>query len=304
MGGWTILKSVYRQKVLTFCVFVIPALAIFCYFFAIPFLKTFYYCFTDWNGLSKSYNFVGLDNFVRLIKDETVWLALWNNVKFCLIGGVLTFGLAIFNAVIITQSKLREKKFYRIVFYIPNILSTVIVTLLWMFIYNPSFGLLNGFLEWVGLEEWALLWLGNKSTVVPALIVVWVWMSVGFYMVMYISAIEGIPTDLYEAADLDGATSWHKFKSITWPLVLETTKTNLIFFFINAFSGVYTLVDIMTEGGPAKASEVLTHYMYQQAFHLSKFGYATAIGVFTFLIVLVVSGVMLLITRRKDVIEY
>ncbi len=298
------MKSVRKQKVLTFSIFVLPALINFLYLFAIPFLKTFYYCFTDWNGISKEYNFVFLGNFKRLFRDKVVWQSLWNNIKFCLFGGILTFGIAIFNAVVITQSKLRERKFYRITFYIPNILSTVIVTLLWMFIYNPSFGILNSTLKAIGLEQWALLWLGNKSTVIPALIVVWVWMSVGFYMILYISAIEGIPQELFEAAEIDGANVWHKFRKITWPLVMETTKTALVFFFINAFSGVFTLVDIMTDGGPFKSSEVLTHYMYKQAFRLSDFGYATAIGVFVFFVVLLVSGAMLLLTRRKDVIEY
>jgi len=300
------LKSVKKERILTFLVFVLPALAIYIYLFVMPFLKTFYYCFTDWNGVGKEINFVGLDNFVKLFKDKQVWHSLWNNIQFCVIGGILTFGIAIFNAVIITQSSLGkgERKFYRIAFYIPNILSTVIVTLMWMFIYNPNWGILNGLLELLGLGQFTDMWLGNKSTVVPALIVVWVWMSVGFYMVMYIAAIEAIPHDLFEAADLDGANVWHKFKNITWPLIIETTKTNLVFFFINAFSGVYTLVDIMTDGGPAKASNVLTYYMYDQAFAMSKFGYATAIGVFTFFVVLLVSGVMLLATRRKEVIEF
>lgn len=298
------MKSVRNQKILTFCIFVIPAFAVFFYFFAIPFFKTFFYCLTDWNGISKEYNFVGLRNFARLLKDSTVWKALLNNVAFCVFGGILTFGIAIFNAAVITQSKLKEKRFYRIVFYIPNILSTVIVTLLWMFIYNPNFGILNSGLNALGLESLTRLWLGNKATVVPCLIVVWVWMSVGFYMILYISAIEGIPAEYFEAAELDGANAWHRFKNITWPLIIETTKTALIFFFINAFSGVFTLVDIMTEGGPAKASEVLTHYMYQQAFRLSDFGYATTIGVFVFFIVLFISGMLLLLTRKKGGIEY
>lgn len=298
------MRAIKKQRIWTFCVFALPALLIFGYFFFIPFCKTFYYCLTDWNGISKTYNFVWFQNFKRLLSDEIVWKALYNNLLFCIIGGILTFGIAIFNAVVITQGNLREKTFYRIVFYIPNILSTVIVTLLWMFIYNPSFGILNSALKAIGLEEWALLWLGNKSTVVPALIVVWVWMSVGFYMILYISAIEGIPQDLFEAAALDGASEWQKFKSITWPLILETTKTALVFFFINAFSGVYTLVDIMTEGGPAYSSEVLTHYMYQQAFRLSDFGYATTIGVFVFILLIIVTGAMLLMTKKKGVTEY
>lgn len=298
------MKTAKRQRIILFLLFAIPGLILFIYLFAIPFLETFYYCFTDWNGISKTFNFVGIENFARLLKDKYIWIALWNNIKFCVIGGALTFGLAIFDAVAITQGKLREKHLYRVVFYIPNILSAVIISMLWMFIYNPNSGLLNGLLNGLGLEDWTRIWLGDKQTVVPCLIAVWVWMSMGFYMVMYISAIEGIPAELFEAADIDGATVWSKFRFITWPLVIETTKTSLVFFFINAFSGCFTLVNVMTEGGPARSSEVLSHYMYSTAFAQSQFGYASAIGVFIFAIVALLSGLLMFFTRRKDQLEF
>ena len=298
------MKSIRRNKLIAFSLFVIPALAIYVLFVTIPFLKTFYYSLTDWNGISETYNFVGFSNFEKLFQDKIMWKSLVNNIEICLIGGVLTFLVAIFNAVIITQSKLREKKFYRIVYFIPNILSATIVSLLWMFIYNPSFGLLNGFLKGIGLHDLTKVWLGNKTTVIPCITVAWVWMSVGFYMVMYISAIESIPTGLFEAAEIDGSTAWHKFRYITWPLLKETTKTSLVFFFVNAFSSVFNMVKIMTDGDPARASEVLTNYMYKTAFRQSSFGYGTAIGVFTFFLILLLSGVVLLLTRTKDVIEY
>ncbi len=298
------MKSIRRNKLAAFFAFAIPSLLIYILFVTVPFLKTFYYSLTDWNGISDSFNFIGLANFQKLLQDKILWKSLVNNIEICLLGGFLTFLIAIFNAVIITQSKLRERKFYRIVYFIPNILSATIVSLLWMFIYNPNFGLLNGFLEGVGLENLTKVWLGNKATVIPCIIIAWVWMSVGFYMILYISAIEGIPTSLFEAAEIDGSNFWHKFRYITWPLLKETTKTALVFFFVNAFSSVFNMVKIMTDGDPARASEVLTNYMYKTAFRQSSFGYATAIGVFTFLVILLLSGVMLLLTRTKDTIEY
>lgn len=298
------MNSQMKRKLAFFIVLVAPALLLFAYFVAIPFFKTFYYSLTNWNGLSPNAQLIGFKNFVKLYKDNKAWISLWNNTKYFLFGGILTFGIAIFNAVTITQSKLHEKKFYRILFFFPNILSIVIISLLWMFIYNPNWGILNETFRFLGLDHLTQTWLGNKKTVTNALIVPWVWMSVGFYMVLFMSTIESIPSSLFEAAEIDGASSWQRFSYITFPLLKETNKTALVFFFINAFSGVFTLVNVMTDGSPAGASEVLTNHMYRQAFQANNFGYATAIGVFVFFLIIVLSSIMLALTRTKDIIEF
>ncbi len=284
--------------------FSLPALALYLYLVVVPFFQTFYYSLTDWNGISETMNFVGLSNFTKLVRDPTTWKYLWNNILFFVFGGILTYGIGLFNAVVLTQSKLKEKRFYRIAFFFPNVLSIAIVAVLWMFIYNPTFGILNATLRALGLDNLTRVWLGDKGTVVYAMIVPWVWMSVGFYMVLFISSIEGIPTSLFEAAEIDGANSVQRFTRITFPLLWETIRTSIVFFVINAFSGVFTLVNVMTNGEPAGASEVLTNHMYKTAFQYSRFGYATAIGVFVFLVIMLIAGVLLLFTRSKDVIEY
>lgn len=293
-----------KEKYIVFLVFSLPALAIYLYSVAVPFLQTFYYSLTDWNGISETMNFVGLKNFEKIIKDPNTWKYLWNNVLFFIFGGILTYAIGLFNAVVLTQSKLKEKKFYRIIFFFPNVLSIAIVAVLWMFVYNPSIGILNSMLDVLGLGHLTQVWLGNKSTVVYALIVPWVWMSVGFYMILFISTIEGIPTSLYEAADIDGVNVMQRFTKITFPLLWETIRTSLVFFVINAFSGVFTLVNVMTNGEPAGASEVLTNYMYKNAFLYNKFGYATAIGVFVFGTIMLIAGTIMFLTRPKDSIEY
>lgn len=294
------MKSTIAKKRIMFAICVVPALIVFLYFIVVPFLETFYYCFTDWNGMTKTYNFIGFKNFEKIFKDKIFWLSLKNNVKFCVWGGILTFGIGIFNAVLITQSNLKEKNVYKILFFIPQILSIVAVAAIWKFIYNPEWGILNGLLDAVGLGTLKHTWLGEKSTVVGALIVVWVWISVGFYMVLFIAAIEGISKDVFEAATIDGATSWQQFWTITFPLIAETTKTCVIFFLINAFTGVYSLVKTMTEGGPAHGSEVVTSYMYNQAFVRSKFGLGTAMGVTMVVLVAILSAILLIATRNKD----
>lgn len=294
------MKSTLAKKRAMFAICTIPALIVFIYFVVVPFIQTFYYCFTDWNGMTKTYNFVGFKNFTKLFKDKIFWTALKNNVKFCFWGGILTFGLGIFNAVVITQSNLKEKEVYKILFFVPQILSIVAVAEIWKFIFNPSWGILNGFLNLIGASGLTHTWLGEKSTVVGALIVVWVWISVGFYMVLFIAAIEGISKDVFEAATIDGATPWQQFWHITFPLIAETTKTCVIFFLINAFTGVYSLVKTMTEGGPAHGSEVVTSYMYEAAFVRSKFGVGTAMGVAMVVLVAILSAIFLILTKNKD----
>ncbi|MDD6685190.1 MAG: sugar ABC transporter permease [Lachnospiraceae bacterium] len=293
-----------KKKVRLFFLMVIPPLAVYIFFEVIPFLQTFYYAFTDWNGISDTYNFIGFKNFIKLGSDSTFWTSFWHNMKFCIYGGIGTFVIALLNSALLSHSKVKGKNFFRAVFFIPNILSITVVSMLWLLIYNPNFGLLNSFLNLFTHTPITKAWLGTKSTALICLISPWVWMSVGFYMVLFNSAIEGMPDSYFEAAEIDGASKWQTFWYITMPLLKETIRTALVFFFINAFSGVFTLVNVMTDGAPAKSTEVMTNYMYRIAFQQSNMGYATAIGVVVFLFVLFLTGIMLLLTRSKDVLEY
>jgi len=268
-----------------------------------PFIRAFYICLTDWNGYGDKMNFIGLDNFIALFKDELVFNALKNNLFLFIIGIVVTFALSVTFAVALTRLKLREKNFYRIVFFFPNVLSIVIVSVVWMFIYNPTFGILNSFLKAIGLPNLARAWLGELDTVLPAISVPWIWMTVGFYMILFIAAIENIPTSLYESATIDGANQWQQLWKITIPLIWEVVRISVVYFILNAFNETFTIVDVTTKGGPSRASEVLTTYMYENAFFNSKFGYGTTIGVFIFLILLVLS-LLWLRTSERESVEY
>lgn len=292
-----------KKRISLFLIYVIPTLLIFSIYVIVPFIRTFYLSLTDWNGYGNKMNFIGLDNFKALIKDDLIWKAFQHNVVLFAIGFVITFLLALIFAVALTRSKMREKNFYRIIFYFPNILSIVIVSVVWMFIYNPTIGLLNGFLKAVGLQTWTHAWLGELNTVLVALAVPWIWMSVGFYMILMIAAIENIPSSLYESATIDGANEWNQLLKITIPLIWEVLRISIVFFILNAFSGTFTIVDITTKGGPARASDLLTTLMYENAFTNSRFGYGTAIGTFIFIILLVLSLVWLKLSNRET-IEY
>lgn len=172
-----------------------------------------------------------------------------------------------------------------------------------MFIYNPNFGMLNGILELLKLDHLIINWLGEAKSVMPALLAPQAWMYIGFYMVLFIAAIQNVPEEYYESAYIDGGGQIRQFFSITIPLIWGTLRTALVFFVVNAFARTFALVYVVTEGGPNHASELLTTYLYNQAFKYANFGYGSAIGVFLFVVVAIISFIILKLTDRVP-IEY
>jgi N-acetylglucosamine transport system permease protein len=278
---------------------IIPTLLLYGIFFIYPFIKTFYISLFSWKGLSKHMRFIGFENFKDLVKDPIIWKALENNLFFLVWGTIIIFGFSIFFATVMARKRYGEMGFYRIVFFFPNILSIIVVGLIWKFIYNPSFGLLNAFLESVGLESWIKVWLGDVNTVMPSLVVPQAWMYIGFYMLLLFAAMQNIPESYYESAKLDGAGEITLLFRITIPLIWETMRTAFVFFVINAFSKTFNLVYVVTRGGPSRSSELLTTYLYQNAFEFSNYGYATSIGVFLFVILFVISIIVLKFTKAE-----
>lgn len=293
-----------KQRKKLFWWYLIPSLSIYIIFLVYPFINSFYLCLTDWDGFSDIRKFIGFRNFKRLFQDKILGDALQHNVYLFIIGTVATFILSMFFAVVLTQLKLKGSNFYRIVFFFPNVLSIVVISVIWTFILSPtSSGLFNALLKAIGLERLNRAWLGEMGTVLPALSIPWVWMSVGFYMVLFIAAIKSIPVSLYESAIIDGASQWKQFSKVTLPLIWETIRISIVFFILDAFNGTFTIVSVMTRGGPARASELMTTYMYEMAFKNRQFGYATAIGIFIFIFLLVLSLLTLRLTQ-KEVNEY
>ena len=295
------MKANYRNRVGVFCLFCLPLLAMYLIFSFTPLIKTFFYSITDWSGYG-DYNFVGFDNFVKVFNDEVFWKSLLNNVKFFFFGGIFVFGLALVCAAMITQSKLKESKYYRIILYMPNIISGVIIAVLWKFIFSPNFGLLNNFMTLLGLEPQN--WLGQKDTAFTCLMIVWVWSGFGYYMLLLIAGIEGIPTTYLEAAEIDGANGIQRFIHIVMPMVMNMIRTCMVFFTMNAFTGIYVLVKFMTDGGPANTTQVIISYIYRTAFTNSRFGLSAAQGVVVCILVGALIMFMLKVTKPKDELEY
>lgn len=276
----------------------LPGLVLFLLFKVYPTIQIFHKSLYLWTGVGDEPKFIGLKNFVDMFNDDVFLLALRNTGFLMLIVPVLTLLIALVNASLLTQSKLKEKGFYRTVFFFPSILSFVVIAILWSFIYHPTMGFVNSGLELLGLGDWAMAWLGDQRTVLWALAVTLIWQAAGYYMVMYMAGIDGISPDLYEAAGLDGATRIQQFFHITIPMLWEIIRVTIIFSINGVLTISFVIVSVMTAGGPDRHSEVVMTYLYGQAFTNSNFGYAMAIGVFIFIVSLLLALISNKLTER------
>lgn len=290
----------YRGKYRLILPFLLPALILYCTFVLYPYAQAMYISLTKWSGLSPNPTFVGLRNFSKLLRDDHYWNALSHNGIYLGTLPLLIISLGFFFAFVLTQGA-RFAKFFRIVFFFPQVMSVVAVGVLWNFVYHPTLGLLNGFLKLVGIAE-PPVWLGDPKTALWAVGAVVVWQAVGFYMVFFIAGMEGIPVTFYEVCRIEGANGWQTFWRVTLPLLWENVRVALVFLAINAIS-MFGITQTMTEGGPARATDVLATYLYENAFLHSNFGYATAIAVTLFFIVLLLSLITMRATARERV-EY
>ncbi|MDU2123894.1 MAG: sugar ABC transporter permease [Clostridium celatum] len=282
---------------------VIPAVILFFFFMIIPTINVFWMSLFKWGGLSNNKKFVGLNNFLILFKDEKFIKSFQNTLFLIVFVSIVTLVLAIALAAILIRKDIKFNNFFRIVFYLPNILSVVVISAIFSAILDPNQGIVNATLGLFKLENWQRMWLGDPKTVVWCISIAMIWQAVGYYMVMYMSAMSSVPESLYEAADLEGASKVHQFFSITLPLVWGTVRTTLTFFIISCINLSFLFVKVMTSGGPDGASETVLGYMYKQAYGNSSYGYGMAIGVVIFLFSFGLSLILSKITER-EVIEY
>jgi len=208
---------------------------------------------------------------------------------------------ACFFAVALTRFKLRGTGFYRVVFFFPNVLSIVVIAVLWRFIYNPTLGFLNGFLSSVLGRKVEVPWLGDPTYSLWALLPPAVWAGIGFFMLLLIAAIKSIPASLYESAEIDGAKQWKQFTNITLPLIWEQIKVSVVLIVITSLNGSFAIVNVMTEGGPDNSTQVLGYYLYQMGFKQFHMGYASAIGVLILALSLATTAILQRLMKRDAV---
>ncbi len=279
-----------------------PAIILFIVFMIIPTIDVFRMSLFKWGGYTAEKTFVGLSNFKSLFTNPKFFQAFQNSILLIVVVTLVTFCLALVFAAILTREKIKGQNFFRIVFYIPNILSIVVISAIFSAIYDPNQGLLNSILNlFRGAEADPILWLGNQKLVIYSIVIAMVWQAIGYYMVMYMASMANVPESLYESASLEGAGKTKQFFSITLPLIWTNIRTTLTFFIISTINMSFLMVKAMTNGGPDGASSVFLSYMYQEAYTNSSYGYGMAIGVMVFLFSFALAGVLNAVTKRDEI---
>ena len=275
-----------------------PAVILFTLFMIIPTINVFRMSLFKRSAYSPNEQFVGLENFTKLMSDTNFIRSLQNTILLIVVVTVITFAFALVFAAILTREKIKGQNFFRIIFYIPNILSVVVISAIFSAIYDTNNGTLNSLLSLVSGKTVAILWKG-ESMVMVSLIIAMVWQAIGYYMVMYMASMASIPQTLYESANLDGAGRITQFFQITLPLIWTNIRTTLTFFIISTINMAFLFVKAMTSGGPNGASEVALSYMYKQAYTNSTYGYGMAIGALVFLFSFGLSALVNWVTKRE-----
>lgn len=283
--------------------FTVPGLILFLWFVIIPIFQGLYYSFFSWSGLTTEMDYLGWANYKKLISDEVVRIALINDLKVAVIRIVFTLVLSLSLALLLTQARVWGNGFFRNVLFFPVVLSGVVVCTVWMMMYNHNFGVINRLLGVIGLSDPASGWLGDKHTALLATIPPALWNSIGFYIIIFISAIENIPRELLESAKIDGAGALQRILRVILPLITPQINFCVIYAAITSLNGSYMFVELLTKGGPGNASEVLGTYMKTVGYNYHQFGYATAVS----MMILVVTAVMSVVLNklfRADAYEY
>ena len=280
---------------------VLPAALLFILFMIVPTFNVFKMSLYKWGGYTPIKTFVGLRNFRILFADPNFFQAFQNTVLLIVIVTVVTISLALLYAGILTREKIKGQNFFRVIFYIPNILSVVVIAAIFSAIYDSKYGMLDSFLSLFNHGGKTIYWLGDENIVVFSLIIALIWQAVGYYMGMYMSGISAIPIDLFECAVLEGSGHIRQFFSITIPLIWTNIRTTLTFFIISTINLSFLFVQAMTDGGPNGRSQVFLSYMYDQAYTNSSYGYGMAIGVIVFLFSFALSAAVNAVTKRETV---
>ena len=283
-----------RTGFLILCV--APATILFFIFMVLPTLNVFRMSLFERGAYSPTETFVGLQNFQTLFADAKFIKAMQNTILLIVVVTIITFAMALVLAGILTREKIKGQNFFRVIFYIPNILSVVVISGIFSAIYKPDNGLLNSIIGLFTNLTDPILWKG-ESLVMISLIIAMIWQAVGYYMVMYMASMAAVPLDIYESSSIDGAGRVRQFFQITIPLIWTNIRTTLTFFIISTINMAFLFVKAMTSGGPNGASEVALSYMYGQK-DAGLYCYSMAIGVVIFLFSFLLSALVNRATKR------
>lgn len=269
-------KALSNRWVLS--LFLLPGLLLFTVFFIYPVAQTVYYSLHQWDGVTPM-KFIGIDNYVKMMTDDPNFVKAFKNGLIFVFFSLLFQLPSAFVLALLVSRKVKGSKWFRNIYFFPVIMSTTMVSLMWGKMFDPTIGLINSFFRAIGLGSWAQLWLGDSHTAIYAVAFVLVWHYIGYHMLIMYAGIQSIPEQIYEAAKLDGATSWKLVYHITIPLLADVLKVNVVLSVVGSLK-VFEQIYVMTGGGPDNSTTVIALRMFQEAFLKMNFGYGSALAVF------------------------
>jgi N-acetylglucosamine transport system permease protein len=299
-------RNLTFDRISFFVVFLVLPVVGYIAFVVSPFAQAVYFSLTNWSGFTPNMKFIGLTNYTKLLHDATFLKAVTNSVILAIVLPVVTLTIALIFASLVTVGGvshgnvrgLRHSSFYRVISFFPYVIPAIVIGLIWSQVYDPNSGLLNGVLTGLGFDQFAAFaWLGDLHTARVAVMFVIVWGLVGFYMVLFIAAIKGIPAEIYEAARIDGAGRFRTTVAITVPLVRDNVQTAFIYMGILALDAFVYVAALEPGGGPSNTTLVMSQQLFTTAFAKGQFGYACAMGVVLAVITLVYAALVFAVNR-------
>ncbi|ACT00131.1 carbohydrate ABC transporter permease [Paenibacillus sp. JDR-2] len=282
----------------TYIAFILPTLVLYALFFVYPVIVSFVYGFFQWDGITQKV-FIGLDNFTRLWKDHVFLKSLTNNFYFMAFSLIVNIPLVFLISILISKVG-RMRDFYKSAVFVPVVISTATVAILFGVLYNYDSGLINQFIRLVAPDSWAREWLSDPKLAMLSILIANAWQNIGFFIVLCLAAILNIPKEIVEASKIDGVNGW----SETWLITLPLIRPVLFVMLLLTVSGtmkVLDIVQIMTNGGPFQSTEVMSTYMLKVGFRSMELGYGSSIGVTMFILILVLTGILQKLTKHEEV---
>ena len=279
--------------------FIAPAFIFFTLFIIVPTVSSVYYSLTSWDGISPDIKFIGLANYKEIFTSARFGNALKNTVILTVFISIFENTIALGLALIVDNVRW-GKNFFRSAFYIPVLISGIVSGFIWKIMYNYNFGTFNAVLGNLGLDSWKQDWLGNSSLTLIMIGIVLIWKGAGYYMIIYLASLQSVSTDLIEAAQIDGASPWQRFKSITIPLISGAFTINFTLSLINGLK-VFDQINVMTDGGPGFTSETLVYLLYKVGFNEGRQGFGTAVGIMPLFIIIVLNTLQQKFLRSREV---
>ncbi|MDG0813876.1 sugar ABC transporter permease [Cohnella rhizosphaerae] len=293
-------REAKRKRRISYSIlFILPAFIFYTAFVIYPTLNSVNLSFTSWDGVSDHVRYIGFDNFKEMLHSERVYNALKNTLLLSVSLVVLENIVALLLAILVDQVRW-AKSLFRSVFYFPVLLSGIVMGFVWAIIFNFNFGVISQLLDRIGLSEWKIDWLGDPNYALLAIIITTVWKGSGYYMIIYLAGLQGIPPELNEAAAIDGANRAQRFRHITFPLLAGAMTVSVMLSMIGALK-IFDQIAVMTDGGPGFATETLTYIVYKVGFGELRQGYGTALSLVLFVLILAISLIQVKLLRRREV---